>query len=387
MTAVVINQRLTKVQNKLFEHAHSQALELKPLAIKFHKRGLQGDKLYLNPSLVALPLPVCDYLSSLSSRQVSLISAAAFANIYKYVAASEDRALTSNMYLAEKLFESYSDDYMIMHQETEEEFDHIWSFRAIHSGVCRELGVQSKFQRNGFFWGEIGATPRNPVVKRKYQLLQFVTGHGMKLMPARVVRSYGMGALWLLYRYLANVQLKQIESYLFAFPKHFNYDSLAMEISYAHATDEARHYTTSLDMGLDLYKAASLPGQNLVRQTMQMVVESHISGYFLNYWETLDCWIQGIKLPALEIGLESLKMALHHPEFADKQVDIEQLVKTWHQNRVGDEKEVTGPVRRRRWRYTAQQFERLINALDLELNTQALGKSYERYQEALTFTS
>lgn len=387
MTAVAINKRLTKVQNRLFEHAHSEALELKPLAIKFSKQGLGGEKLYVNPRLIALPLGVDSLLSSLNARQISLISAATFALVYRYVACSEDLILTSNMVVAEKVFDRYSDDYMVLYQETEEEYDHIWSFRTIYSAVCRELGVNKNFHEPGFFRGEVGGTPTNTLLDWQYKLLQFITGDGVRLMSPKLVRQSGVGAMWLLYRFVANVQLKQTESYLFDDPEKFDYNPLAREITQAHATDEARHYTTSLDIGLDLYQAASPQGKCWVRRMLKMVVESYIRYYFINYWEMLDLYLKGIKIPAIVHGLESLRMAAYHPEFNELAIDPENLVRTWHQLEIGKKTGAIGPVKRKRWRYTAKQLERLIQALDLELNTQSLGKTYQRYREAVNFAA
>ena len=387
MTSVAINQRLTKVQNKLFEHAHSEPLELKPLAIKFSKQGLVGEKLYTNPRLIALPLGVDSSLASLNARQISLISAATFALIYRYVACSEDLILNSNMVIAEKVFDRYSDDYMVLYQETEEEYDHIWSFRTIYTTVCRELGVNKNFHEPGFFRGEVGGTPTNKLLDWQYRLLQFITGDGVRLMSPKLVRQSGVGAMWLLYRFVANVQLKQTESYLFDDPEKFDYNPLAREITQAHATDEARHYTTSLDIGLDLYQAASSQGKHWVRYMLKTVVESYIRYYFLNYWEMLDLYLKGIKIPAIVHGLESLRMASHHPDFAELSVDPENLLRTWHQLEIGKTTGTMGSVKRKRWHYTAQQLERLIKALDLELNTQSLGETYQRYQEALSLVA
>lgn len=389
MTTTTVNERFTEVQNNLFKHAHTQALELKPLAVEFSKQGLQGEKLYMYPGLIALPFKVCPYLSSLNQRQISLITAAAFANVYEYIASSEDQTLRSNMLVTNKVFDSYSDEYMVLYQETEEEFDHIWSFRAIYQTVCRELGVNSAFdvKSNGFFRGEVGGTYKNFTSQIAYRLLQFAIDDGMKYLPGKLVKQVAFASLWLLYRYVGNVQLKQTETYMFTNPDKFDYDPLARAIVKAHATDEARHYTTSLDMGLDLYRASSPLAQKLVRQTMKFLVSSYIKSYYLTFWEMLELRKQGILLASVKHGIESLTMALNHPEFANHQIDVDDLVDSWLQYQPSNLDIANYPVMKKRWRYTSQQLKRLITALDLQLDAQALGEPYQRYQAAFNFAS
>ena len=64
MSTVKINDRITKIQNKLFEQAHTQPLELKPLAIALNKQGIKGEKLYSHPGMIPLPMLFCEYLRS-----------------------------------------------------------------------------------------------------------------------------------------------------------------------------------------------------------------------------------------------------------------------------------------------------------------------------------
>ncbi|MBH8564123.1 hypothetical protein I8748_18350 [Nostoc sp. CENA67] len=106
MNTVKINNRITKIQNKLFEQAHTQPLKLKPLAIALSKHGIKGEKLYFHPGMIPLPIPIFQYLSSLNPRQMPILSAAVFANFYKVVANSESQSIISNMNIAKKVFSS-----------------------------------------------------------------------------------------------------------------------------------------------------------------------------------------------------------------------------------------------------------------------------------------
>jgi len=369
MNTVQIDRRIPKIQNRLFEQAHSHALELKPIAIAMSKQGIQGEKLYSHPGMLPLPVPVCEYLHSFNRRQKAILSATFFANFYKYVANSEYHSLISNMSIAEKVFALYSDEFMILHQETNEEMDHIWSFRTVYQMVCRELGIQSSFDEPSFFYGTVGVIPQSDFEKFEtrftfdesfngilsnlqkgksflqkiveetqqrdknftYRVLRFLIGDAMRMLPAEKVQESGLGGFTLLYRYMANVELKKSEAYLFDSPEDFDYEPLAVELNQGHLTDEARHYTTSFELGVELYKVAPPEAQDFVRHFLQIIVEDYINASFTTYLEKLDLTAQGMLLTDTRIGLNSLRMSLHHKELADKQVDINQLVDSWRQ--------------------------------------------------------
>ncbi len=420
MMTVKINDRLTKIQNKLFEQAHTKSLELKPLAIAINRQGINGEKLYSNPGIIPLPMPLCGYLRSLSKRQKAILSAAFLANFYKFVANSESQAIVSNISVSEKVFAPYSDEYMILHQETNEELDHIWSFRTIHSMVVRETGVKNSFDEPGFFYGNVGIISqldfekltthftldveleqalshlmegksflKNLVEQLQYQdrswlyrTLRFIVGDAIRMLPAQKVQEYGLGGLWLLYRYVANVELKQAESFLFDEPENFDYEPLAFELNQGHLADEARHYTTSFDLGLELYKNASPEAQDFIRHFLQKIVEDNINGAFRTYLEKIDLIKQGLISTEVRVGLDALRMSLHHPEFADKQIDLEQLIDSWRDMSLSWRK-IIGSLEQKSWHYRAQQLSRLIQSLELELDQERLGNRYDRYKDAL----
>ncbi|MBE8988088.1 hypothetical protein [Nostoc sp. LEGE 12450] len=420
MNTVKIDNRIPKIQNKLFEQAHTQPLELKTVAIAMSKQGIKGEKLYSHPGMLPLPVPICEYLFSFNARQMSILSATFFANFYKYVANSEYQSLISNMSVAEKVFASYSDEFMILHQETNEEMDHIWSFRTVYSMVCREIGIESSFDEPSFFYGTVGAIPQSDfdnfdtrftfdedlnetllnlkkgknflkkIVEQTqqqgknftYRTLRFMIGDAIRMLPAQIVQEIGLGSLTLLYRYMANIELKKSEAFLFDSPENFDYEPLAVELNQGHLTDEARHYTTSFDLGVELYRAASPEGQDFIRYFMQLILEDYISASFTTYLEKLDFTAQGIMLTDIRVGLNSLSMSLHHPELVDKRVDINQLVHSWRQ--VSSKwRNIIGYMEQKSWQYKSQQLERLIKELGLELNTSKLGNLYDRYKDAL----
>ncbi|AFZ58473.1 hypothetical protein H6G54_06200 [Anabaena cylindrica FACHB-243] len=420
MNTVQISDRITLIQNKLFEQAHTQPLELKFLAIAMNKQGIKGEKLYSHPEIITLPTQGCEYLLSFNAHQKSILSAAFLANFYKFVANSESQTLISNVSVAEKIFVPYSDEYMILHQETSEELDHIWSFRTLHSMVCRETGCPDLFDEPGFFFGNFRAIPQSDwqslntcfsfdndrsetlslLLKGKnhlkkiveklqnqdsnsiYRTLQFIVGDAVRMLPADKVQENGLGSLWLLYRYVANVELKQAEAYLFDSPESFEYEPLAMEMNQAHLTDEARHYTTSFDLGMELYRKAPPEAQFFIRYCLQKVVEDYIQAAFATYLEKLDKSQQGFVFTDVRIGLNALRMTLHHPELSDKQVNINELIHSW-QNISQYWRKVIGTIEQKTWRYKSQQIHRLIQQLELDLNKNKLGNHYQRYQDCL----
>jgi hypothetical protein len=420
MKTVKINDRITRIQNKLFEQAHTQPLELKSLAIAMNKQGIKGEKLYSHPEIITLPTPGCEYLLSFNARQKSILSAAFLANFYKFVANSESQALISNMSVAEKIFVPYSDEYMILHQETSEELDHIWSFRTLYSMVCRETGCPNLFDEPGFFFGNFRAIPQSDweslntcfsfdseryeilslLLKGKnylttivenlqnkdsnsiYRTLQFIVGDAVRMLPADKVQENGLGSLWLLYRYVANVELKQAEAYLFDSPESFEYEPLAVELNQAHLTDEARHYTTSFDLGIELYKKAPPEAQFFIRYCLQKVVEDYIQAAFATYLEKLDKSQQGFVFTDVRIGLNALCMTLQHPELSDKQVNLNELINSW-QKISPHWRKIIGTLEQKTWHYKSQQIYRLIKHLELDLNEKRLGNHYQRYQDSL----
>jgi hypothetical protein len=416
MKTVSLSERVTKSQNKLFEHAHSQPLELKYLGIALSKQGLQGERWYAHPEMIPMPIRKCNYLSTLTQRQKSIISACYFANLYKFIANSETQTLISNMAAAEKSFAPFSDEYMVLHQETCEEADHIWTFRTIYNTVCRETGTPDSFDAPGFFHGIVGAMLREDyevvnadtryqlandfqelfsLLKQgkgamrslleqfkgadrtwRYRALRFLIGDAIRMFSPEEVQEMGLGGLWLLYRYVANVDLKQAESYLFDSPQDFDYEPIAYEINQAHVNDEARHYTTSYEIGLAMYRAASQEAQEFIREAIKIVVEDYVNVAFMTHLEKLDETDNGFVFTAVEMGVNSLRMALHHPEFKDKQVDAQEVANSWKQMQW---RKMVFPMTQKRWRYMAQQFDRVLKALDVELGRERMGNTYDRY--------
>ncbi len=422
-TSVSLDPRLTTIQNRLFEKAHAEPLELKFLGISLNTQGIVGNALYANPSIMPLPLRRCDYLKSLSARQMAILTACYFVNFYKLVANSESQTLISNMAAADKSFEAYSDEYMILHQETSEEMDHIWTFRTVYSMVCRETGSQEPFDAPGFSRGKVGFIPQADVdaidtqfnltdefthvleliskpggpqklleeMKQKgrgyrYRALHFLMGDAPRLLSPSVVQDLGLGGLWLLIRFVSNVELKQGEAYLFENPEEFPYEPLAYKINQGHLHDEARHYTTSFDIGLALYEAANPEAQAFIRELVRMAMEDYIKGSFLHFPEMLERSRQGDLCTVISLGRQTLDMALCHPEFADKLVNIDALFASWQQMEWRDVLPPFGAglLTQKRWRYVAQQFERIREAMGFRYNEAHLGNLLQRYRDILT---
>ncbi|CAK6697284.1 hypothetical protein BBFGKLBO_02222 [Synechococcus sp. CBW1107] len=423
---IVLDRKLASVQNRLFQAAHSQPLELKHLGIALNHQGIKGDRLYAHPDMMPLPLRRCSYLQSLSRRQLAILSACLFANFYKLVANSECQTLISNMTAAQKYFLPFSDDYMILHQETSEEMDHIWTFRTIHSMICRETGAKDTFECPGFFRGEAaffdlddweaindsarlpgdyqhvlsllrekdGLTRLLAEMKAKgrawrFRVLNFLIGEASSFLSAQQVQDLGLGGLWLLVRYISNVDLKQVESYLLESPEDVDYEPLAYQINQGHLHDEARHYTTSFDIGLAMYRSAEPSAQAFIRELIRLTMEDYIAGTFLHFPEMLELSNRGRVCLTISLGQNSLAMALNHPEFSDRQVDIDQLYREWAAMEWGKVLPPVGPglLAQKRWRYIALQFERLRSEMQFEFDSEHLGNLLQRYEGILALES
>lgn len=392
------SEKLLKVQNKLYEQAHSQPCELKFLAIKLGNQKIEGDKLYSHPLMIPLPLRGCDYLENLTGRQKAIITAFHYAYLYKVVARSEVLALTANIAVADKVFSPYSDEWMVLYQETQEEMDHIWSFRHLFNSTLSLSGVQESLNEPSFFSDHdvAGADEQfQDFCKQKTgpipwwvawnddswqsQTLYYFL-HNIKSISENDIKGTTLGALYLFTRYLANVQLKQVESFLFHSPDKFDYEPLAEELTRGHHNDEARHYTTSFDLGLELFNRSDRTGQEMVRFYLKHLVEGHIRSFYMTFYEMIEAGEHGQFSVPYMLGLSALSRSLKHPEFQDDQVDIHALRKGWYQHKLG---QAVFPLKEMRWRYVSQQLERVIEALDLSLDSDAMGNRYERFRSSL----
>lgn len=396
----MIDQKLLRVQNALYEKAHSHPCELKFLAIKMAKQGIEEDKWYSNPQMIPLPLigGGCPRLGKLTARQKAIISAYHFAYIYKVVARSEVLALTANIAVADRVFTPYSDEWMVLYQETQEEMDHIWSFRHFFNATLAQSDKKEPLAETGFFEEQDATddegnevdfrTPKTGSIpwwaawndeswegKTLYYYL-----HNIRSIPEKDIQGTTLGALYLFTRYVSNVHLKQVEAFLFHAPEKWNYEPLAQELTEGHHNDEARHYTTSFDLGLELFKASDRTGQEMVRYYAKHLVEGHIRSFFLTFYEMIENGERGEFANPYVLGLNSLDRALLHPEFSDEQIDIRALRREWYENKVG---QGVFPLKKLRWRYVATSIERMVQALDLKLNPENMGEQYNRYQEAL----
>lgn len=395
-------ERLTKSQNGLYEHAHSHPCELKFLGIKFSKQGIDGEKLYGNPQMLGLPFGNCKYLDSLTARQRSIISAINFGYLYKIVARSEVIALTANMNAADRVFPQYSDEWMVLFQETQEEMDHIWTFRTIFNSILSQVGATESLNESTFFGGE--NSPTTPVERQTYRpdkigsvewwstwndqswenRMLYHIFHNAKNIPDHEIPGSAIGALYLLHRYLGNVHLKQMETFLFHNPDNWNYDPVAMEITKAHFTDEARHYTTSYDLGLELFKVSDTSSQNMIKFFLKHLIEGHMRTFYLTFAEMVEMGHQGIMVTPYLLGLNSLRWALRHPEFQDSQTDINALTQDWQNRQIAKN---IGGLQKKRWRYVSQQLERLIDSVGIKIDPEATGDGHKRYLESFNYAN
>jgi hypothetical protein len=337
-------QRLLTLQGRLFENAHKQPTELKSLGIQMKTEGMRLETLYCNPSFMLLPLHDCPHLSRLTREQTSALTATYFASAYAEIASSETLALKYNMLVAERVFPKYSDDYMILFEETDEEFDHIITFRSI----CQALLGR----------GDVIGVDHFRHLKPAYSTFDRYVD---RLCP------HGFGALYLLMRYLLNLALKQMEGFMASNLQSERANPIAMEIIRGHARDEARHLTTSLELGLGLLERATPQSRTLVSSVLRISVYSMVDARFSA--DLAAVWHH-------EAGLAVLARTLEHPAFDGFPVTADALATFWRSEdvplRSSSEYESS-----RRW--LAGQIARLVERMGLKLT--ARGESFERYRD------
>ncbi len=337
-------EKLLYIQGMLFDNAHKEPTELKSLGIAMRKRGIDTDTLYCNPNFMLLPFADCRHLSQLDSQQMSVLTAAYFAAAYAEIASSETLALRYNMEVSGMVFPTYSDHYMILFNETDEEFDHIITFR----NVC--LAVLGR--------GDVIGVDHFQHLRPTYEAFDRYKGR---------LCANGYGAMYLLMRYLLNLALKQLEGFMASGIANGKANPLAQEIITGHANDEARHMTTSLELGLGLWERATPQSRDLVSTVLRISMYSMIDKRF------------SMNIPKVwhhEASLAVLDRARMLPAFADFPLSSAELRAAWERDGT--------PIRSsaefensRRW--LASQIAHLAHRMSLKLIPS--GESFENYQD------
>jgi hypothetical protein len=337
-------ERLLRIQGRLFENAHTHPLELKPLGFLVKKQGIDTATLYCNPDFMLLPLRQCQHLAQLTPQQTSVLTAIYFACAYAEIASSETLALRYNMMVSEMSFPTYSDQYMILFHETDEEYDHIITFR----NICQALAGS----------GEIIGVNHFHHLKPVYETFERCKS---QLCPS------GFGAMFLLMRYLLNLALKQLEGFMAANLPADRANPLALKIIEGHAHDEARHLTTSLELGLGLWERATPRSRDLVSAALRISIYSMIDKRFAT--DLANLWHH-------EASLKVLERALQHPLFGEFPLTLSGLQDSWR--RAGIRLENSAEYESSR-RWLAGQIAYLVRRMSMKLVPR--GESFERYQD------
>ena len=338
-------QRILVTQSRLYEHVHTESMELKPLGFKIKKEGINTQKFYCNPYFLLLPFKECDTLSKLTTEQMSVISAIYYGSTYAEIASSETIALTYNLVAAEKVFDIYSDDYMILFHETAEETDHIITFHNVCKGL---LGT-----------GEALGPRHFNHLKPVYE--------SFKIFEPKLC-NYGFASMYLLMRYLLNLALKQLESFMAQGIADEKIHSTSQAIISGHAADEARHTTTSLQLGMALYERASKTSQSFLRSLLKRSIYSMIDRRFSPPTEQYQ----------YSIAQQVLAKAFTYPEFDGIGITHSELEGAWNKHGV-----IITPSREyeNSQRWIAQQIQRLVNHLDIKIKTN--NRNIENYTSLL----
>jgi hypothetical protein len=336
------------LQRRLFEHAHSKPLELKSLGIALEKEGRNPAKQYCSLDFVLLPFSGCRHLSSMEEGQRNALTAMFFANNYARVATAEVIAIDHNMRTSASIFEPHSDDYQVLFNETAEEYDHIICFHSLYRTLAE--GTKARpFDGRGF--------------PEFLFLLDFIE------KARRELCQNGAGAAYLLLRYMANVSVKQTESFMHKGDDAARIHPLANEITEGHANDEARHFATSLEMGRHLFAKARPESRSAIRKVIRFVVDSYVQDRF-----NPDARHRGYYHRLSE---EALALALGLPEF-EGWPPLDQLQQSWRSEGAVAKASATFELSQR---WAARAMHQLEEALALE--PKRSGVAFEMYRTYL----
>lgn len=145
-----------------------------------------------------------------------------------------------------------------------------------------------------------------------------------------------------------------------------DYCPLARQITKAHETDEARHFTTSLEIGLSLFSQASVEARRLVQSTMSMFTTSFIAERFAPDPRTTQLYAR---------ARVALREALGTPEFDGTGKTVEELETFWQRAaiRIPERNEYESSLR-----WLAGEVRRLIERADLRIPPST---AFDRVQE------
>jgi hypothetical protein len=328
-------QDFVRRQTSVHVGAHKSAIGIKPLGYKLGQEGIDQTKFYVNPKFLPLPLDRCDYLNQLSPAQLSVLTALYYASLYRAVMSAEKQVITYNMKTADRNFRRYSDDYMVLFHETDEEHDHISSFRPF---VLKFLGSLDLLDEKNTFEG--------------WPFDRILDSRDARLGPE------GYGALFLLYRFLANVVLKQVEGFMMTGVSPSEVHPLAHELNQAHVTDEARHFSTSFEMGMGLLRRATREDRKHVRHLLAGLAYIVVEGRFGTDPER--------RLDLTSYADFALEQALRRPDFAvnGEHLTLGALKLRWKAQGISY-REPEAYTAGMRWH--AKQLHRLFEAADIRL--------------------
>lgn len=337
--------KLLVTQAKLFEHTHSNSTELKPLGFKVKNEGIDTSKYYCNPKFMLLPFDHCETLSSLTEEQMSVLTATYYAMTYAEIASSETLTLKYNLLVTNKIFETYSDEYMILFHETAEEIDHIITFHNVCKGL---LGT-------GHLMG-----PQN------FERLKPVSESFSKFESK--LCSYGFGAMFLLMRYLLNLALKQLESFMSTNIAKEKIHTTTQSIIKGHSDDEARHTTTSLQLGFEFFKRADKYSQSFIRSMLKHSIYTMIEMRFSAVGDQYQ----------YSVAKKVLDSALQHSCFEGFGMTADDLEGRWKRQKIILIADVSY-INSQRW--IAQQIQILADLIEIKVNPKS--DCFEQYHNFL----
>jgi hypothetical protein len=245
-----IDQQLARYEKDKLE---GEGVELKRVGLELLGSEIGADEYGCDPDLLRFPARIAEAAARLDTTDQALLTRTLYAFRKEATAQNEMITVDWNLRAIRATYGTYSKEYFVEWQETNDEMDHIHAFNSIAKKVLGQpLSVERYEQRDRF---------------RRLAFERF----------DRYFRCpYATPALYFSLRYVANVQLRSFEQFCMSTENgKRRYNEHLVAINRMHFFDESRHFASSLSFSLDLIARITIPHERELLLTI-------VSGYILD---------------------------------------------------------------------------------------------------------
>lgn len=245
-----IDQQLARYEKDKLE---GEGVELKRVGLELLGSEIDADEHGCDPELLVFPARIAEAVARLDGTDQALLTRTFYAFSKESTAQNEMITVDWNLRAISATYGTYSKEYFVEWQETNDEMDHIHTFNSLTKKILGQpLSFERYEQRDRF---------RRLAFERfdRYFRCRFSTP-----------------ALYFSLRYVANVQLRSLEQFCMS-PKRtgIRYNKHLVDINRMHFFDESRHFASSLNFSLDLLARITIPHE-------RELVATIVSGYILD---------------------------------------------------------------------------------------------------------